>query len=108
MLRKKMNFIRDERGFAAGEFALWLPVLLLIILGCFEVFGWSRSVRGLRVRAGAETLIGKSGRVVTPCRPVGQVSVAGELWQARCEAGADEGDTVTVVGRDGLLLTVER
>ncbi|HVR65088.1 MAG TPA: TadE/TadG family type IV pilus assembly protein [Verrucomicrobiae bacterium] len=36
MLHEKKNFIRDERGFAAGEFALWLPVLLLIILGCFE------------------------------------------------------------------------
>ena len=36
MLHETKNFIRDERGFAAGEFALWLPVLLLIILGCFE------------------------------------------------------------------------
>jgi membrane-bound serine protease (ClpP class) len=86
----------------------WTALGICIILGCFEVFGWSRSVRGLRVRAGAETLIGQTGRVVTPCRPDGQVSVAGELWQARCEGGADEGDSVTVVGRDGLLLTVER
>ena len=86
----------------------WTALGICIILGCFEVFGWSRSVRGLRVRAGAETLIGQTGRVVTPCRPEGQISVAGELWQARCEAGADEGETVTVVGRDGLLLTVER
>jgi hypothetical protein len=36
MVHAKQSFIRDERGFAAGEFALWLPVLLLIILGCFE------------------------------------------------------------------------
>jgi len=86
----------------------WTAFGICIIFGCFEVFGWSRSVRGLRVRAGAETLIGQTARVVTPCRPVGQVSVAGELWQARCEAGADEGEEVTVVGRDGLLLTVER
>jgi membrane protein implicated in regulation of membrane protease activity len=78
-----------------------------IILGSFELFAWSRSVRGLSVRAGAETLIGKRGRVVTPCRPVGQVAVAGELWQARCEAGADADETVTVVGREELLLVVE-
>jgi len=86
----------------------WTAFGICFILGCFEVFAWSRSVRGLRVRAGAETLIGQTGRVVTPCRPVGQVSVAGELWQARCEDGADEGDAVTVVERDGLLLTVRR
>lgn len=36
MSQEMKNFIRDERGFAAGEFALWLPALLLIILGCFE------------------------------------------------------------------------
>lgn len=36
MLYNRTNFIRDERGFAASEFALWLPIMLLIILGCFE------------------------------------------------------------------------
>ncbi len=36
MLQVMKNFIRGERGFAASEFALWLPALLLIILGCFE------------------------------------------------------------------------
>src|SRR5262245_43688615 len=78
-----------------------------IILGSLELFGWSRTVSKLSVRAGAETLIGQRGRVVTPCRPVGQVAVAGELWQARCEAGADVDETVTVVGREELLLVVE-
>lgn len=86
----------------------WTALGICIILGSFEVFGWSRRVRHLDVRVGSETLIGQRARVVTTCRPVGQVSVAGELWQARCEAGADEGETVTVVARDELLLTVER
>jgi Flp pilus assembly pilin Flp len=36
MSKSTHRFFRDERGFAAGEFALWLPILLLIILGCFE------------------------------------------------------------------------
>jgi Flp pilus assembly protein TadG len=36
MFSGKQSFVRDERGFAASEFALWLPALLLIILGCFE------------------------------------------------------------------------
>ncbi|MFM9845193.1 MAG: TadE/TadG family type IV pilus assembly protein [Dongiaceae bacterium] len=35
-MHETRNFIRDERGFAASEFALWLPIMLLIILGCFE------------------------------------------------------------------------
>jgi membrane protein implicated in regulation of membrane protease activity len=43
---------------------------------------------------------------VVACRPLGQVAVAGERWEARCDAGADVGDVVTVVGRDELLLIV--
>jgi Flp pilus assembly protein TadG len=31
------KFLKDERGVAAIEFALVLPVVLLILLGCFEV-----------------------------------------------------------------------
>ena len=38
----------------------------------------------------------------------GQVRIGGEIWQARCEAGADTGETVRVVGLNGLTLLVER
>ena len=41
------------------------------------------------------------------CRPLGEVRVRGEIWQARCEPGADAGDTVRIVGLDGLTLLVE-
>ncbi len=58
--------------------------------------------------AGAETLIGRSGVVVTRCAPLGQAKVAGEIWQARCAAGAEVGESVRVVGRDGLTLVVAR
>ena len=35
------------------------------------------------------------------CRPRGQVRVGGELWQARCDAGADPGAAVRVTAVDG-------
>jgi membrane-bound serine protease (ClpP class) len=72
-----------------------------------ETFFWIRLSRRWRIRAGAETLIGASAEVVAPCRPRGQVRVEGELWRARCEAGADAGQTVRIVGREGLTLLVE-
>jgi membrane protein implicated in regulation of membrane protease activity len=40
------------------------------------------------------------------CRPVGQVFVAGELWEARCEDGADAGTQVRVLAVNGLTLDV--
>jgi membrane-bound serine protease (ClpP class) len=61
-----------------------------------------------RPQVGAEALIGATAEVVSPCRPLGRVRVQGELWRARCEDGADEGDTVRIRALDGLTLTVER
>jgi membrane protein implicated in regulation of membrane protease activity len=60
------------------------------------------------VQAGAEALVGKTARVVAPCRPDGRVRVEGELWRARCEAGADVGESVRVVSVEELTLEVAR
>jgi membrane-bound serine protease (ClpP class) len=58
-------------------------------------------------KVGAETLIGTDGRVTRRCDPLGEVRVRAETWQARCDTGADVGDEVRVVGREGLTLIVE-
>jgi membrane protein implicated in regulation of membrane protease activity len=79
-------------------------------LVCFggEVLFWQRRVRGRRAAVGPQTLVGELGTVVSACRPAGQVRVQGETWGARCDEGADVGDTVEVVGRQRLTLVVER
>ena len=56
---------------------------------------------------GVEALVGQRALVAADCRPVGQVRVVGELWQARCDVGADVGDEVVVRALDGLTLVVE-
>jgi len=84
-----------------------LVVVGALLLEIGEVFFWFWYTRRRRVQVGAETLIGLEGVVVTPCRPRGQVRLQGEIWDARCEAGAAAGELVRVVGRDGLTLAVE-
>jgi membrane-bound serine protease (ClpP class) len=59
-------------------------------------------------KVGPETLIGATARVVEACHPLGTVRVRGEIWQARCEAGANPDEIVTVVTREGLVLVVEQ
>ncbi len=86
------NFI----GFAIS-LALFFP----------ELFAWNRSMRGRRKVVGAQALIGAEATVVEPCRPTGQVRVNGEIWSARCEAGADRGETVRIVALENLTLLVE-
>ncbi len=65
---------------------------------------WSQRRRSV---VGAEALVGRRAVVSADCMPEGQVRVAGELWQAHCEAGAGVGDEVVVRAVEGLRLVVE-
>src|SRR5262245_12339080 len=79
-------------------------VIAAAVIEIGETGFWLWYTRRRRVQVGAETLIGATGRVVTPCRPLGQVRLQGELWRAHCDEGADEGDEVRVLELDGLTL----
>lgn len=81
-------------------------VCFILFVG--EIFFWNTKVRGRRAQVGAQTLIGQRAVAVSNLRPEGQVRVLGEIWHARCEDGADQGDTLVVTARDGLSLVVER
>ena len=84
-----------------------LVVVGAVVIEVGEIFFWVWFSKRRRPQVGAETLIGADAVVVTPCRPRGQVRVAGELWDAVCEAGAEAGAEVRVVDRRGLTLVVE-
>jgi membrane protein implicated in regulation of membrane protease activity len=88
--------------------------IVLIAVGCVLEVGeiillrrWAKRLdRGTKRTTGSEAMIGGRAQVVEPCRPAGTVHFRGELWAARCEAGADTGDTVEVQSVDGLTLIV--
>jgi membrane-bound serine protease (ClpP class) len=81
--------------------------LVLLPLWVLELFGWNRTTKRHKKAVGAQTLIGRGAVVSVPCKPVGQVRLDGEIWEARCEAGAGTGERVRVTGRNGLTLLVE-
>jgi membrane protein implicated in regulation of membrane protease activity len=93
-------------------FAPWPWNLTALLTGvaieAVELTWGLRLARRWRPKTGAEAMIGQLATVVAPCRPSGQVRVQGELWQARCSAGADVGDTVRIEQLDGLTLVVAR
>lgn len=93
-------FVLDEpwNWVAVGLGAAWeLGETVLLIW-------WSKRRRSV---VGAEALVGRTALVAADCMPEGQVRVAGELWRARCDAGAGAGDEVVVREVDGLTLVVE-
>jgi membrane protein implicated in regulation of membrane protease activity len=89
------------------------PWNLLAILGGLAIetgeLTWGLSLaRRWKAKTGAEAMIGEEAEVVVACRPLGNVRVRGELWQARCDEGADVGETVRIERIDGLTLAVVR
>ena len=92
-------------------FFLPRPWNFLIVLGgllieTVELTWGLRLAKRWRAQTGAEAMIGETATVVAACRPLGQVRIAGELWAARCEAGAEVGETVRITGLEQLTLTV--
>jgi membrane-bound serine protease (ClpP class) len=94
-------------------FVLSSPWNYVVVIGAGVVelaeawFWWWLSNRR-QPAVGVETLVGARGVATSPCRPYGQVRVRGELWQARCDDGADAGDAVEVVAVEALTLVVRR
>jgi membrane protein implicated in regulation of membrane protease activity len=94
-------------------FVLPWPLNLVAVLAGLGVeaaeLTWGlRLARRWRPQTGAEAMIGQTAEVVVPCRPIGQVRVAGELWEARCDEGAEVGDRVRIERLEGLTLVVTR
>jgi membrane-bound ClpP family serine protease len=101
-----------------GGIALGVIAALVLVLAGGAVLALSLrkgiAVRGRRVRAGPERLIGHVGVVRSWGTPTGKVVVDGALWRARRSTTEDEqedlneGDAVVVERLDGLTLSVRR
>ena len=84
-----------------------VAVAVAAAIEAVEIWFWWWLSRRRKPVVGVETMIGAPATAVTTLRPDGQIRVRGELWQARCAAGADVGAALRVVGVDGLTLVVE-
>jgi membrane-bound serine protease (ClpP class) len=93
------------------SFAVSLPLIIsFAAITAALVFGVIAAALQARKRppaTGSEELIGSIGQVVDWPGPQGSVRVHGEIWAARGARPLNPGDSVRVVGRDGLTLIVE-
>ncbi|MDQ2076624.1 nodulation protein NfeD [Marinimicrobium sp. ABcell2] len=66
-----------------------------------------RSLRMPRL-ASDQAMVGRAGHIVQITEEGYKVSIDGEFWNAVGDGSLNEGETVEVVGQDGLILTVRR
>jgi membrane-bound serine protease (ClpP class) len=92
-----------------------IPLVVVVGLLTGALFGVlvGFGIRALRapIRAGRESLAGKTGTATTAFRPMGQVQVGSELWTAEAAEGSRKirkGDKVEVVEVKGLRLKVRK
>jgi len=98
---------------AAGALRLswWVIVPAVGSTAGLVVFALSFGVRALyrTPTTGAPGMVGQMAVVRVPLAPEGQVAVQGELWHAVAQDGPiAAGEPVTIVGVDGLTLTVAK
>lgn len=107
-------------AFVVGSMMLWeetgpgfeVPMGLIVgfaIASGLLIVGLGRLVLRQRRRpvvSGSEEMIGATGVAMDDLDREGMVHIHGESWLARSMTPARAGDTVRVVGRDGLVLEV--
>jgi len=89
----------------------WLIAIIVLLVGGFVFFAVQRVVKAhrMRIAAGREDLLGRTGVAKTALNPEGMVLVYGELWTAVSEGGpVESGAEVTVKRVEGLKLYVAR
>jgi membrane-bound serine protease (ClpP class) len=94
----------------APGFGISVPLILAFSvttsLVLFAVIGMAVRSRQRPVVSGGEQLIGARGQALADFERTGPVRVHGELWTARTDVPLRRGQSVSVIGRDGLVLKV--
>ncbi len=91
--------------------SLSLVIPATLLTAAFFLWVVTKGLRAqfLPVKVGREILIGKTAPALTPIsEKAGQVFVEGEYWRAVSERPIEEGQTVEIIGVDGLTLRVRQ
>ncbi len=83
--------------------AVVIPFALILIV----MVRLALRARSARVTTGMAGMIGLRGRAETAIEPEGRVFVRGELWRAHSQTKIAAGESVRVVGVNGLTLEVD-
>lgn len=84
-----------------------IAVVVAALIDVVETIFFVRWSKRRRATVGVETLVGRSAVVVRRLAPRGQVTLDGEVWEARSATELEPGEDVVVRAIEGLVLEVE-
>ena len=89
------------------QLALAITLLIIATITVWMLY-YALKARNLKIQTGKEALIDAKGKATTDLDPDGTGRVKGEFWEARTRNGTiRNGETVKVVGMEGMFLIVE-
>ncbi|MFC1998261.1 NfeD family protein [Chloroflexota bacterium] len=94
-----------------AEVSLALKIGILAVFPLWSVLTYVPKKRALskEVISPAQAMVGKRGRAITRLNPEGTVRINFEIWNATSSGDTiEEGEQVTVLSMDGLVLTVQK
>ncbi|MDA8383247.1 MAG: nodulation protein NfeD [Betaproteobacteria bacterium] len=98
--------IKPETPGFGVPWELIVPLALFSFLFLAFIVGLAVKARFKKAVSGAEEMIGSRGEVLGDLEREGFARVHGETWRIRSETPLHQGDRVTVVRREGLVLDV--
>lgn len=108
MIVGSIFLFRNERYFPAID-PLLAVVTSVVVVGFFWiVVGKGISAVRMKPAHALTDIVGTIGETRTPVYREGSIYAAGELWSAWSKEPIPENTRVKVVGRDGLILEVEK
>ncbi len=99
-----------DTSISAFRLSLGLVIPATVISAFFFVYVFGAGLRAqtLPVRAGCETLVGKTARTITPVTPLsGKIFLDGAYWNAVSASPIEENSVVEIVRVEGLTLHVQ-
>jgi membrane-bound serine protease (ClpP class) len=106
-----MILIDKESALEAMEISLELIILIVALTAAFFLFAISFGIKAQRkkVATGLEGIVGEKGIAISNLKPVGEVKVHGEIWNAESHEGEiKKGATILVTRIENLKLTVKK
>jgi membrane-bound serine protease (ClpP class) len=100
-------FELEEGGAAVNPLLAIVMTVFTIVIYWYAIRNITASQR-LRSIHDPTLVLNARGEVRTRIDPIGTVYVGGELWSAWADDKISEGETIRVVGKEGLVLQVER
>jgi membrane protein implicated in regulation of membrane protease activity len=87
---------------------IWIDGLFYVVVALASGFMYLFLMRAMRqpVLTGVEGLLQSTGKVIDPTNGIFLVQLHSEIWNARSPDKLHTGDTVQIVGLDGLSLDV--